>query len=222
MSKKFSPVGCVFKLAVGILFVGLLMGLSLYATSRFLPVSWQLPWVIGIVGCAALVLGVELATVILSPGNSTPFGLLGPNPKDLDLPVLKSRGLLTSTHHRARRAFEVSERADEGPGYFIELEDGRVLFLQGQYLYDYGPIEDEEEPESSQERQFPCTEFILHHHKKYRTLLVVECKGTALEPECIVPPFSNEHRKEGLAPDDEDIITDRSYDEIKAKLQREG
>ncbi|WP_050023897.1 hypothetical protein [Verrucomicrobium sp. BvORR034] len=221
MSKKFSPVGCVFKLAVGILFVGLLMGLSLYATSRFLPVSWQMPWVIGIVGCAALVLGVELATVILSPGNSTPFGLLGPKPKDLDLPVLKSRGLLASTHHRARRAFEVSERADEGPGYFIELEDGRVLFLQGQHLYDYGPIEDEEEPESSQERMFPCTEFILHHHKKYRTLLGIECIGTALEPECIVPPFSNDQMKQGLAPEDEDIITDQSYDEIKARLQRE-
>lgn len=220
LSKKFNPIGCVFKLAVGTLFVGLLMGLSLYATSKFLPVSWQLPWVTGIVGCAALVLGVELATVILSPGNTTPFGLLGLKRNDFDPAALKARGLLVSTTYRARRAFEVSQREDEGYGYFIELDDGRVLFLQGQYLYDYGPVEDDEEPESNRDRLFPCTEFILLRHKKYDYLIDIECKGTVLEPERIVPPVSNEHRRQGLDPDDEDIITDRSYDEIKAKLQR--
>ncbi len=73
-----------------------------------------------------------MATVILSPGNSTPFGSLGPKTKDLDPTALKAHGLLASTSQCARRAFKVSERSDEGPGCFIELEDGRVLFLQSQ------------------------------------------------------------------------------------------
>lgn len=220
MSKKFSPIGCLFKLAVGTLFVGLLIGLSVYAGSRLLPVSWQMPWLMGVIACAAMVLGVELATVILSPGSTTPFGLLGVKKNDFDPAVLKAQGLLVSTTYRARRAFEVSEREDEGYGYFIELEDGRVLFLQGQYLYDYGPVEDDEEPESNRDRLFPCTEFILHRHKKHDYLIELECKGTVLEPECVVPPLSNNHRKQGLNPDDEDIIADRSYDEIKARLLR--
>ena len=57
----------------------------------------------------------------------------------------------------------MEEFEDEGLHYFIELVDGRVLFLSGQYLYDYEPISDD--PESNQPRSFPCTEFTVRRHK---------------------------------------------------------
>ncbi len=42
-------------------------------------------------------------------------------------------------------------------------------FCRASNLYDYGPVEDYEEPESNRGRLFPCTEFILHRHKKYHS-----------------------------------------------------
>lgn len=36
------------------------------------------------------------------------------------------------TSYDARRAVEIRELEDEGPGFYIELADGRVLFIQGQ------------------------------------------------------------------------------------------
>ena len=42
----------------------------------------------------------------------------------------------------------MEELEDEGVSYFLELDDGAVLFLSGQYL------DEDESP-------FPCTEFIV-------------------------------------------------------------
>jgi hypothetical protein len=33
-------------------------------------------------------------------------------------------------------AIQVEEVEDEGPGFFLDVEEGQLLFLQGQYLYD--------------------------------------------------------------------------------------
>ena len=50
-----------------------------------------------------------------------------------------------SERFTASRAFAVEEFEDEGSHYFVDLTDNRVLFLSGQYLYDYEPLEDAEE-----------------------------------------------------------------------------
>jgi hypothetical protein len=34
-------------------------------------------------------------------------------------------------------AIEVEEAEDEGPGYFLDVGEGQLLYLQGQYLLDY-------------------------------------------------------------------------------------
>lgn len=44
---------------------------------------------------------------------------------------MEEQGLLVSEYYRATRAFEVQEFQDEGPHYFIELENGSVLYLNG-------------------------------------------------------------------------------------------
>ena len=120
---------------------------------------------------------------------------------------------------RARRAFQVAEYNDEGPHCFLELEDGSVLFLSGQYLMDYEPIDDEEEG-FTQPRLFPCTEFTLRRHRKNRFIVEIDCRGVAFEPELMTPMFTRAEGKAGEVPKDGDVITGRTYDEIKARRSR--
>jgi hypothetical protein len=214
--KAFSPAGCFFKIAAGTVFVGTTAWLitSDFVTSR-VPQSWQGPGVASIVVVAVLIIGVELATVILSPGSSTPFGILGRKGKDCTIEAVRAKGELEQRTFHARRVFEVAERGDEGLHYFVELVDDSTLYLTGQYLYDFVPISDD--PELEQPRLFPCTEFVISRDKKNEDFIQLDCKGPAIEPECITPPFSSNDHKQGRVPDDGDVITDVSYDELKSQ-----
>ncbi len=125
---------------------------------------------------------------------------------------LEESGMLISEIYHARRAFGVEEVEDEGPRYFIEIEDGRVLFLSGQYLYDY-------EPGDGQTRRFPCSEFVLRCHGKKGYTVDITCKGTVIEPETVMPPFNGAAFKAGFVPGDRGVIVNRSYDELKSELK---
>lgn len=121
----------------------------------------QLPSVIVVGLLFVLILALVLAALWL-------FNLKGKLPVNLTSPEqrvreLESAGLLESTDFRAVRAFEVREWEDEGLHYFIELADGRVLYLEGQYLYEYQQISDD--PELNQPRRFPCTDFTIRRHR---------------------------------------------------------
>src|ERR1700687_46685 len=70
---------------------------------------------------------------------------------------LERRKLLRSTSFCADRAFRVDECNGEGPHYFLELENGGILHLSGNYLYDY-------EPGRGSARHFPCTRFTVRRH----------------------------------------------------------
>ena len=126
---------------------------------------------------------------------------------------LRNKNLLLQSTFKAKRAFQVEEFDDEGSHYFIELEDGNVLYLNGQYLYDYEPIEDD--PEFNQERSFPCTEFTILRHKTEDYVLKIETGGKVLEPEVLTSSFTISDYKKGIAPEDGQLIKDRSYDQIK-------
>ncbi len=130
---------------------------------------------------------------------------------------LEDRGLLVSTDYYAARAFELEEYEDEGLHYFIELADRSVLYLTGQDLYEYGPIDDD--PELNQPRRFPCTEFSLRSHRDEKYWIDIQCRGTVIEPE-LVEPHPKLFWKREL--EDGQVITDMSFDEIKAQLVREG
>jgi len=131
---------------------------------------------------------------------------------------LRKAGLLSHERYRAVRAFMVEElEFDEGSKYFIELKDRRVLFLCGQYLWDYEPLDD---GDSSVPRRFPCAEFEVVRHPSTREGLDIVCHGAVIEPECTAPPFTEAEFKSGKVPQDGDIIADRSYDTIKAERLR--
>lgn len=127
---------------------------------------------------------------------------------------LETAGLIQRDSYRATRAFEVEEFEDEGTHYYVELEDGRVLYLNGQYLYDYEPMDDD--PDVSQPRSFPCTEFETVRHRTEGGVISITCRGHVLTPEIEAPHYTKADFKAGLIPEDGQILTD-SYDEIKRR-----
>ena len=125
----------------------------------------------------------------------------------------EAKGLLVKTDHKSHRAFEVEEFEDEGAHFFVEVEDGSVLYLNGQYLYEYLPTD-------KQPRTFPCTEFTMIRNKENGLVEDIQCRGTALEPEVTCPVFSKAYFKNGPVWTDGDVIRDRTYDQLKAELMK--
>jgi hypothetical protein len=126
---------------------------------------------------------------------------------------LEQKSLLGKSDYKASRAFGIEEFEDEGSHYFIELEDGSVLYLNGQYLYGYEPIG------VKQPRSFPCTEFTILRHKVEGWVAALQCRGSVLEPEFIAPSFLQSDFKVGfLVPQDGEIIRNHSYDQIKSEV----
>ncbi|KRG47312.1 hypothetical protein ARC20_02985 [Stenotrophomonas panacihumi] len=125
---------------------------------------------------------------------------------------LHAQGLLQREAFQAKRAFAVAEFEDEGSHYFIELDDGRVLYLGGQYLYDFEPLEaDDGEPE--QQRSFPCREFEVLRHRQAGYVVDIVCRGQVLEPELVAPPFGKREMRD--LPEDGELIVDRDYETLK-------
>ncbi len=160
-------------------------------------------WLLGL-GGGGLLLSLVVAAQFLFNRSGTAFGP-GRTPAQLE-----AEGLLVSTAYRAGRAFQTEEAEDEGSHYFLELEDGRVLYLTGQYLYNYEPLE------KGETRRFPCTEFQVRHHKTGGYTMDILCGGQVLEPECLAPGFGREAFRD--IPEDRQVFTDRSYDDLKKAL----
>jgi hypothetical protein len=133
---------------------------------------------------------------------------------------LQRQGLLTAESFSARRAFQVEEFEVEGSHYFIELADRAVLYLTGQYLYDYEQITDD--PALNQPRQFPCSQFTVRRHKTEGYVVDIACAGEALTPECVAPPFNRGDVDQGLIPEDGQIFRDRSYEQLKRERLHHG
>lgn len=121
---------------------------------------------------------------------------------------LEAKNLIRREVYQARRAFQVDETEDEGSNYFVELADGRVLFISGQLLYEYEP------DESGEPRRFPCTEFELVLKSDTGDMLDLLCCGQVLEPEVVAPAFTIEDFKSGWTPENLEIL-DKSYDTLK-------
>jgi hypothetical protein len=175
----------------------------------------QWPWWSGPMIVVILLVAVVLALFLF---NSSGFRPVAPwkSTEEL-LNKLREKGLLLSEPFTARRAFQVEEFEDEGSHYFIELDDARTLYLNGQYLYDFEPISDD--PELNQPRRFPCTEFTILRHKEEGYVVDILCTGTVLEPELLAPPFSKEDWKRGI-PEDGAVSIEPTYDEIKSQRMR--
>jgi len=126
----------------------------------------------------------------------------------------EEHGLIASTDFHARRLFEVDPvEPDFGPYYFFELESGEVLFLNGQYMWEYFG-----DPDAGEPQRFPCTEFTMRRHQEKGYVIDMDCRGTLLEPEVETPPFDASFYDDEQPFNDGDIITGLTYDQLKQKL----
>jgi hypothetical protein len=186
-------------------FAGMLLMVVLLGSQK--APSWLVGFGIAIVMVALMVLALWL----FNPKWSDPFGR---RTAEEHKRVLEELGLLESTTFHATRAFGVEELEDEGLHFFLELADGRVLFLSGQYLYDYEPNPDT----GTARRLFPCTDFTVRRHKKEGYVVEILCGGTVLEPEVMAPSFGEEVWRRNRVPEDGHVITDTTYDRLKQQL----
>jgi hypothetical protein len=124
---------------------------------------------------------------------------------------LEARGLLVYSSYRADRAFRVEALGEDGPHYFLELENNEgVLHLNGVYLYDY-------EPGPQSVRHFPCTEFTMRTHAMEGYVVDLLCGGLVIEPESEAPPFAEEDFVQGRVPADGEILSGVTYDELRTQ-----
>lgn len=187
-------------------FVGMVVGIDLisYWWGDKEP-AW--PWVI-FVGIYNPLLFVA-AYVLFNPDVSKPWS---PKPQD-DARKLDEQGLLTKETLYATRALQVIDYDEEGPSYLLELIDGGVLFLSGDYLYRIAT-------HRKHAGTFPCTEFTLHRHKQTGQVVDIVCAGTPLSPVIIPLALSDVYFTPASVPEDGLIIRDRTYDELQAVVMR--
>ncbi len=99
------------------------------------------------------------------------------------------------TRYRTREAIKVEEFEDEGSAYYLLLEDGRVLFLMGQYLY-----------EAEEEGRFPCTEFVIGRIPRSRLVLDLRCLGTPFAPSDVQGHFTEAEFRGDQVPEDGAVL----------------
>jgi hypothetical protein len=192
------------------LFVFVGLGLSVAFISRFFPDARPL-WIVVPLLVVGFFVFVVLAMVL--------FSAKGPRRISADayaarIRKLEDDGLLILQSYQARRAFQVDEFEDEGSSYFIEVEDLSVLFLTGQYLYEYEPLAKSRNSQA-RPRRFPSTEFIVRRHKENGYAVDILCRGAVLDPEVLSPSFDDSDFENNLIPKDGAIIREKTYDQIK-------
>jgi hypothetical protein len=112
-----------------------------------------------------------------------------------------------STIYTITDAIAVEEGEDEGVHYYLRLDDGRTLFLSGQYLYD--PVE----------QGFPWQSFELVESPRNEWVLGVVPLGPSVAPSLTRPPFSDQEFGSDAVPADRTIGT-WDFEALKASAGR--
>jgi hypothetical protein len=170
-------------------------------------------WLILLLFFGGITLIVVLAFRALGLGTRKDAGMSRPL-ADV-LAELVAQGQLATETFEATRCLAVEEFEDEGLTYWLQLADGRLLCLTGQYLYDYEAIDDD--VEFNQVRRFPCTRFTVRWHAREGYTLDLICEGQMLEPEITVPPFGERARYGDWTPTDREVLLDDSFDALVAR-----
>ena len=178
---------------------------------HYFPDGFGPPWLMGILFAMVLFVLAGVSMFLLNKKGHRPSDL-GKSHEER-MAELASQSLIVSETFQATRVFGVEEFEDEGLHYFIELADRSVLYLTGQYLYDFEQIADD--TEVNQPRTFPCSEFTVQRHKSEGYVVDIICTGHVLQPECIAPSFDKSDVKQGLIPEDGQIFRNESYDQLK-------
>jgi hypothetical protein len=112
-----------------------------------------------------------------------------------DLRAELAAGVADIGTYAAQAAVRVDEFEDEGISYFVHLVDGRVLFLAGQYLYEF-----------DEDKQFPNTAFTIVRTPLSRMVLGFEVQGSYFAPMHTREPFTDAEYRQGSVPSDGDVL----------------
>ncbi|MBC2593777.1 hypothetical protein H5P28_05835 [Ruficoccus amylovorans] len=196
----------VFRL-LGIALIGML-GLCLFICLAVCVFSGMLPIGLALFFCAAMLM---MCTWV-------GFKIVGTRKpaEPVDLEKLEAEGKVITEEFRVKRAFEVEEFEDEGMHLFLELEPGRILYLSGQYLYDYVEILDD--PDMSQPASFPCEHFKVKRNTKHGWVYEIESLSPFMAPDEKLPCFSKSFFDKYDFPDDGRIF-DIDYDQLKQEIR---
>lgn len=222
--KPLNPAGCALKLTIGSCAVIALAGVAVWLASNIAWLSDR-PWALGLLGALAMVIGVEVATVILSPGSGTPFNILGAGgmlspSKDYSPDALLRRGEAEREEFLITRTIVVEDNGASGEAYFCQLgNDAGVLLLSGQYLYDFEAIEEVESSNGEEvPRRFPATRFSTIRSTRDGGLYDLVPEGEVFEPERAFPCYPKGlHQKLDQLLDGY-VWKDRNLDEIAVLL----
>jgi hypothetical protein len=182
---------------------------------------WLVPpdapgWLTTFVAVVAIVLSLIITNKLVNaPG--TDFWSLKRVARPVEQPDDET-SLIADTTYRASRCFIVEESGEEGPQYFIELQDRTVLFLSGSYFASYEPYKFLGLINSP--RKFPCAEFIVRRDRYEGGVVGIRCRGAVLEPELILPPLDDAERESVAQLKNGDVIRHRSYEELKKRFGR--
>jgi hypothetical protein len=102
-------------------------------------------------------------------------------------------GHVKSTTYTIQDAIAVEEREDEGLSFYLLLDDGRTLFLSGQYLYE--PVE----------AGFPWTSFELVEAPLTGYTVRIVARGLSVRPSRTRGPFTDTEYDAGAVPDDRTV-----------------
>jgi len=115
------------------------------------------------------------------------------------------RGEAEVRQYSAVAAIRVEETEDEGTGFFIQLSDGKILYLRGQQFYD---LEDQ--------RRFPNDRFECVVAPTSKWPLGFECTGDYLPVSYSRSAFTSSDVKRDLTPCDGDLFVG-DFDALKSE-----
>ncbi len=132
-------------------------------------------WLCGV--SAVIALGYSVAEYRYSRSNE---GVFKPTDGDLE------NGIAVAEHHEVVAVVEVEEEDDEGAGFLLELQDGRVLFLIGQHLYPYSLAAEPEEKMEADGHFFPSDKVEVVYAPLSGIVLDAKGTGAYLRPRSLV------------------------------------
>lgn len=103
------------------------------------------------------------------------------------------RGKVNVTECRPVNAIQIEEDGNNGTAFFLDIEDGKTLFLKGQYL-------------NRGQFSFPSTDFEIIKAPRSGIIVDLIIKGDYLPPQDVRKPYTRDDYLDGKVPFDGDII----------------
>jgi membrane protein implicated in regulation of membrane protease activity len=116
-------------------------------------------------------------------------------------------GVARVVTYRVSDALQVEEAEDEGSSYYLKLDDGRVAFLSGQYLYD-----------AEEDGTFPSTVVSVVRAPHTDIVFDLRCEGTAMGPAPQLPAFTTADWDQGRVPNDGALV-DVDFEALRRRAQ---